>query len=158
MAAESFAETLVKLTVPGELCRAAGDAAGGERPLQGLACAHRCRIVEGAHGICRVRLNRGGQLLVPHGYVSSVACDPPLRGSRSTTSSRAATPSASACSAATSAARSARTGTSPTRCGIRRPWCRRGAPVIIKTGELSGDSSAKHCESPPPGLDPASLD
>jgi hypothetical protein len=28
---------------------------------------------------------------------------------------------------------------------------------LIKTGKLSGDSSAKHCESPPPGLDPASV-
>jgi len=28
---------------------------------------------------------------------------------------------------------------------------------LIKTGKLSGDSGAKHCESPPPGLDPASL-
>jgi len=29
---------------------------------------------------------------------------------------------------------------------------------LIKTGKLSGDSSATRCESPPPGLDPASLD
>jgi len=28
---------------------------------------------------------------------------------------------------------------------------------LIKTGRLSGDSSAQHCESPLPGLDPASL-
>ena len=29
---------------------------------------------------------------------------------------------------------------------------------LIKTGKLSGDSSAKHCESPLPGLDSASVD
>ena len=28
---------------------------------------------------------------------------------------------------------------------------------LIKTGKLSGDGSAQHCESPSPGLDPASL-
>ncbi len=41
-----------------------------------LACAHRCRIKPGAAGICRVRFNDRGELLVPHGYVSSVQTDP----------------------------------------------------------------------------------
>ena len=31
-----------------------------------VACGHRCVIFEGLDGICRVRFNRGGTLLVPH--------------------------------------------------------------------------------------------
>jgi len=41
-----------------------------------LACAHSCHIKEGAAGICGVRWNRDGVLMVPWGYTSSVACDP----------------------------------------------------------------------------------
>lgn len=41
-----------------------------------LACAHRCLIKPGKDGICRVRYNDGGRLMVPHGYVAGVACDP----------------------------------------------------------------------------------
>jgi pyruvate formate lyase activating enzyme len=41
-----------------------------------LACAHHCAIQNGGRGICRVRFNRDGQLRVPYGYVSSLACDP----------------------------------------------------------------------------------
>jgi len=40
------------------------------------ACGHRCLIMEGQRGICQVRYNRGGTLLVPHGYVSALQCDP----------------------------------------------------------------------------------
>ncbi len=41
-----------------------------------LACGHRCKVLEGRHGVCHVRFNRGGELRVPHGYVSSLAVDP----------------------------------------------------------------------------------
>lgn len=41
-----------------------------------VACAHECRIKEGKAGVCLVRFVEGGQLRVPWGYVSSLACDP----------------------------------------------------------------------------------
>lgn len=58
-----------------------------------LACGHRCLIFEEKRGICSVRFNRKGELMVPYGYVSSIQCDPTekkpfyhlLPGSRSLT-------------------------------------------------------------------------
>ncbi len=41
-----------------------------------FACGHRCVIFDGLDGICRVRFNRGGTLLVPHGYAGSLQLDP----------------------------------------------------------------------------------
>lgn len=41
-----------------------------------LACGHRCLVKPGRDGVCRVRFNHDGQLLVPHGYVGALACDP----------------------------------------------------------------------------------
>ena len=41
-----------------------------------LACGHRCRIPPGQPGICKVRFNENGTLLVPFGYVGSAAVDP----------------------------------------------------------------------------------
>ncbi len=40
------------------------------------ACAHRCTILPGLDGICRVRSNRAGTLMVPHGYVAALQVDP----------------------------------------------------------------------------------
>src|ERR1044071_8110878 len=40
------------------------------------ACGHRCLILPGLDGICRVRYNDGGRLMVPTGYVAALACDP----------------------------------------------------------------------------------
>ncbi|HEY0405684.1 MAG TPA: AmmeMemoRadiSam system radical SAM enzyme [Pyrinomonadaceae bacterium] len=40
------------------------------------ACGHRCLIREGRRGICKVRYNEGGRLLVPTNYVAALACDP----------------------------------------------------------------------------------
>ncbi len=40
------------------------------------ACAHRCTVKPGGRGICQVRYNLGGELLVPWGYVASLNCDP----------------------------------------------------------------------------------
>jgi pyruvate formate lyase activating enzyme len=40
-------------------------------------CAHRCRIKDGGHGICGVRLNRGGVLYAAtYGKISAEAVDP----------------------------------------------------------------------------------
>jgi pyruvate formate lyase activating enzyme len=41
-----------------------------------LACAHRCPIPAGARGVCKVRFNRDGRLMVPWGYVAGAQCDP----------------------------------------------------------------------------------
>jgi AmmeMemoRadiSam system radical SAM enzyme len=40
------------------------------------ACAHRCLIKDGLRGICKVRYNRAGTLMVPRGYVGALQCDP----------------------------------------------------------------------------------
>ena len=40
------------------------------------ACGHRCLILKGLDGICRVRFNRDGKLYAPRGYVASVQVDP----------------------------------------------------------------------------------
>ncbi|HYP29296.1 MAG TPA: radical SAM protein [Blastocatellia bacterium] len=40
------------------------------------ACGHRCVILPGLDGICRVRYNEGGTLMVPAGYVGAIQCDP----------------------------------------------------------------------------------
>lgn len=41
-----------------------------------FACGHRCPIPNGAQGVCKVRFNRDGKLMVPWGYVGGVQCDP----------------------------------------------------------------------------------
>jgi pyruvate formate lyase activating enzyme len=41
-----------------------------------FACGHCCPIPEGRPGVCQVRLNRGGTLYMPWGYVAGVQCDP----------------------------------------------------------------------------------
>jgi len=40
------------------------------------ACGHRCLVKDGRRGICKVRFNEGGRLLVPMNYVAALACDP----------------------------------------------------------------------------------
>src|SRR5579864_4068689 len=44
--------------------------------VQCFACGHRCVVKPGRDGVCRVRFNDGGRLLVPAGYVGALACDP----------------------------------------------------------------------------------
>src|SRR5918999_1708608 len=46
------------------------------RALRCYACGHRCLIGEGRRGICKVRFNEGGRLMVPANYVAALACDP----------------------------------------------------------------------------------
>ena len=48
---------------------------GGDT-LQCLACAHQCRMKSGKTGICRVRFNRDGVMMAPHGYVAGLQVDP----------------------------------------------------------------------------------
>jgi pyruvate formate lyase activating enzyme len=40
------------------------------------ACGHRCLIPPGQRGICKVRWNEGGRLMVPAGYVAALQVDP----------------------------------------------------------------------------------
>jgi pyruvate formate lyase activating enzyme len=44
--------------------------------LRCYACGHRCLITAGKRGICKVRYNEAGRLLVPQNYVAALACDP----------------------------------------------------------------------------------
>jgi pyruvate formate lyase activating enzyme len=69
----SLAEVLDELTreAADELTERLG---GGD--LRCYACGHRCLIREGKRGICKVRFNRAGRLMVPAGYVAALACDP----------------------------------------------------------------------------------
>jgi pyruvate formate lyase activating enzyme len=41
-----------------------------------FACGHRCPIPDGAQGVCKVRFNRDGRLMVPWGYVAGAQSDP----------------------------------------------------------------------------------
>jgi len=41
-----------------------------------FACGHRCLIPPGRDGVCRVRVNEGGTLKVPFGYVAALQLDP----------------------------------------------------------------------------------
>ncbi|MEK6675850.1 MAG: AmmeMemoRadiSam system radical SAM enzyme [Planctomycetota bacterium] len=41
-----------------------------------LACGHRCQILPGRSGVCRVRFNHEGELRAPAGYVAGVQIDP----------------------------------------------------------------------------------
>jgi pyruvate formate lyase activating enzyme len=40
------------------------------------ACGHRCKVLDGLKGICKVRYNEGGELRVPRGYVAALQVDP----------------------------------------------------------------------------------
>src|SRR5918999_1516482 len=44
--------------------------------LRCYACGHCCLIGEGRRGICKVRFNEQGRLLVPTNYVAALQCDP----------------------------------------------------------------------------------
>ncbi len=56
---------------PGELYRAVD-----ESFIECYACGHRCKIREGRDGICKIRFNRKGTLMVPYGYSAGVQADP----------------------------------------------------------------------------------
>src|SRR5437763_16846538 len=40
------------------------------------ACGHNCKIPPGSLGVCKVRFNNDGRLMVPWGYAGGVQCDP----------------------------------------------------------------------------------
>ncbi len=69
----SLAEVLDELTAEGaaELTEHLPNDA-----LRCYACGHRCLINEGKRGICKVRYNERGRLMVPMNYVAALACDP----------------------------------------------------------------------------------
>ncbi|HKQ04771.1 MAG TPA: radical SAM protein [Blastocatellia bacterium] len=71
MAAIPLKQILKARTVEGEIY----DRLEGDR-VRCYACGHRCLILPGLDGICRVRYNEGGRLMVPTGYVAALACDP----------------------------------------------------------------------------------
>jgi pyruvate formate lyase activating enzyme len=64
-------EELDHRTKPGDLVEKLED-----QQVRCLACAHRCLIKPGKRGICKIRFNREGELMVPWGYVSSLQVDP----------------------------------------------------------------------------------
>ncbi|HVF90811.1 MAG TPA: AmmeMemoRadiSam system radical SAM enzyme [Blastocatellia bacterium] len=69
--AKTLKEVLKDYTVEGELY----ERRDGDRVIC-YACGHRCVILPGLDGICRVRYNEGGTLMVPSGYVGGIQCDP----------------------------------------------------------------------------------
>lgn len=69
----SLAEVLDEMTTEGAAALTERLADGS---LRCYACGHRCLIHEGKRGICKVRFNERGRLLVPTNYVAALACDP----------------------------------------------------------------------------------
>ncbi len=55
----------------GALCETLADGR-----IRCTACAHLCSLSAGAAGICQLRWNHGGTLMVPRGYVNGAHCDP----------------------------------------------------------------------------------
>ncbi|MHC4066475.1 MAG: AmmeMemoRadiSam system radical SAM enzyme [Planctomycetota bacterium] len=49
---------------------------GTKGALRCLACGHRCQVLPGRSGVCRVRFNDNGRLMAPAGYVGSLQVDP----------------------------------------------------------------------------------
>jgi len=70
-------EALDAAAVPGALLQPVD---GGAFPVEGsvrcVACGHRCVIRPGRRGVCKVRFNRDGVLMVPSGYVAALQSDP----------------------------------------------------------------------------------
>lgn len=67
----SLANVLDEMTVPGELFESLPDEA-----VRCYACGHRCLIRQGRRGICKIRFNEAGTLMVPWGYVAGLQSDP----------------------------------------------------------------------------------
>lgn len=64
-------DTLHTMTREGALYRRTDDGR-----LECFACGHRCRLRDGREGICKVRFNQNGVLMVPGGYTAGVQVDP----------------------------------------------------------------------------------
>jgi pyruvate formate lyase activating enzyme len=69
--AATLQDALDTHAVPGQLVQA-----GEDGDVRCVACGHRCLIRPGRRGICKVRFNRDGTLLVPSGYVAAIQSDP----------------------------------------------------------------------------------
>ncbi|HXH82625.1 MAG TPA: AmmeMemoRadiSam system radical SAM enzyme [Candidatus Tectomicrobia bacterium] len=67
----TLAEVLGRLARPGEL----HERLPGDR-VRCHACGHRCVIPPGQRGVCKVRWNEDGRLMVPAGYVAGLQLDP----------------------------------------------------------------------------------
>src|SRR3954464_12995127 len=67
----TLAEVLARETRQGDLYETLPDGR-----LRCFACGHCCPLPDGAIGVCKVRYNQSGRLLVPWGYVGGVQCDP----------------------------------------------------------------------------------
>lgn len=67
----TLADKLDQLTVEGSLYESLPN-----NEMRCYACGHRCLIREGRRGICKVRFNRDGKLMVPWGYVGGIQVDP----------------------------------------------------------------------------------
>ena len=68
---QTLGEMLAQLAKPGELYERLDD-----NRVRCYACGHRCLILDGHEGVCRVRFNRSGALYVPRGYVAGLHADP----------------------------------------------------------------------------------
>ncbi|MFQ5898554.1 MAG: radical SAM protein [Candidatus Methylomirabilia bacterium] len=64
-------KVLSRLAREGELCERLP-----EGRVRCYACGHRCLILPGQKGICKVRWNEDGCLMVPTGYVAALQLDP----------------------------------------------------------------------------------
>jgi pyruvate formate lyase activating enzyme len=64
-------ELLARRTVEGELYEKLENKA-----LRCFSCGHRCKILNGLKGICKVRYNEDGVLKVPRGYAAALQVDP----------------------------------------------------------------------------------
>ena len=69
----NYEHTIRSLSQPGDLFRQVPN-----RPnyIECYACGHNCKIREGKSGICKIRFNQNGQLMVPKGYVAALQVDP----------------------------------------------------------------------------------
>ncbi len=68
---QTLGDALAHLTKPGELYEQLPDG-----KVRCYACGHRCLILDGHDGVCKVRFNRGGTLFVPWNYFGALQCDP----------------------------------------------------------------------------------
>ena len=69
--AQPLARVLADLTREGEVYDRLPDGS-----VRCHACGHRCLILDGRPGVCKVRFNERGILKVPWGYVGALQCDP----------------------------------------------------------------------------------
>jgi pyruvate formate lyase activating enzyme len=69
--AAALKDVLKTYAIEGEICKSLEDG-----KVRCFACGHRCLILPGLDGICRVRFNDAGKLMVPAGYVGALQCDP----------------------------------------------------------------------------------